>query len=77
MSSGRPTTMIRHMGGVSRIPEPVRSRRALDRLAEHCELSVKRAAAIEERRNQVRARLEHELGPELARTLLAGLASVA
>jgi len=77
MSSGPPTTMFRHMGGASRIPDPTSSRRALDRLAEHCELSAKRAAAIEERRAQVRARLEHELGPEFARTLLAGLASAA
>ena len=65
------------MGGTSRTPDPARSRRALDRLAEHCELSAKEAAAIEERRAQVRARLEHELGPELAQTLLAGLASAA
>jgi hypothetical protein len=77
MSSGLPTTMFRHMGGGSRIPDPTSSRRALDRLAEHCELSAKRAAAIEERRAQVHARLEHELGPEFARTLLAGLASAA
>ncbi len=32
---------------------------------------------IEERRAQVRALLELELGPELARTLLTGLAPVA
>jgi hypothetical protein len=77
MSSGPPTTMFGHMGGSSPTPDPAHSRRALDRLAEHCELSAKRAAAIEERRAQVRARLEHELGPEFARTLLAGLASAA
>jgi hypothetical protein len=63
------------MGGASRTPDPARSRRALDRLAAHCELSAKREAAIEERRAQVRVRLEHALGPELARTLLTGLAS--
>ena len=65
------------MGGASRISHSARSRRALDRLAAHCELSAKREAAIEERRAQVRARLEHELGPELARTLLEGLGSPA
>jgi hypothetical protein len=69
--------MSRHMGGASGTPDPARSRRALDRLAEHCELSAREAAAIEERRAQVRARLEHELGPEFAQTLLAGLASAA
>jgi len=67
--------MFRDMGGDSRSSDPAHNRRALDRLAEHCELSVKRAAAIDERRAQVRARLEHELGPELTRTLLAGLAA--
>ena len=51
--------------------------RALDRLAEHCELTARRNALIEERRAAVRARLEHELGSELTRRLLAGLASAA
>jgi hypothetical protein len=51
--------------------------RALDRLAEHCELTARRHASIEERRPVVRARLERELGPELARTLLRGLAPAA
>jgi hypothetical protein len=69
--------MFRDMGGDSRHSDPAHGRRALDRLAEHCELGEKRAAAIDERRAQVRAQLEYELGPELARTLLAGLAPVA
>ena len=56
---------------------PARIERALDRLPAHCELSARRSAMIEERRAQVRALLEHELGPELARTLLTGLAPVA
>jgi hypothetical protein len=51
--------------------------RALDRLAEHCELTARRAAAIEERRVVVRAQLEHELGSELTRKLLIGLAPAA
>jgi hypothetical protein len=34
-------------------------------------------ARIEERRAQVRAQLELELGPELTRTLLAGLVAPA
>jgi len=55
-------------------PDPARIERALDRLAEHCELMSRRNARIEERRPAVRALLELELGPELARTLLAGLA---
>jgi hypothetical protein len=69
--------MFRSMGGDSRSSDPARSRRALDRLAEDCELSVKRAAEIDKRRARVRARLEHELGPELTRTLLAGLVPAA
>ncbi|HEY7692878.1 MAG TPA: hypothetical protein VH816_11110 [Gaiellaceae bacterium] len=51
--------------------------RALDRLAEHCELTARRAAVIEERRVVVRAQLEHELGSELTRKLLVGLAPAA
>jgi hypothetical protein len=50
-------------------PEPMDAAR-LDRLAEHCEAI---GPVIEERRPQVRAELERELGPELTRTLLAGL----
>jgi hypothetical protein len=59
-------------------PEPIdaaRIDRALDRLAEHCGAIGRMTAAIEERRPQVRAQLERELGPELARTLLAGLSA--
>ena len=77
MSSGRSATMLCKMVGAHPQSDPERSGRGFERLAEHCELSAKQAAAIEERRAQVRARLEHELGPELARTLLAGLASAA
>jgi hypothetical protein len=54
-----------------------RIERALDRLADHCELTARRHARIEERRVVVRQRLEQELGPELARTLLRGLAPAA
>jgi hypothetical protein len=57
-------------------PEPMdaaRLDRALDRLAEHCEAIGRMTTAIEERRPEVRAELERELGPELARTPLAGL----
>jgi hypothetical protein len=57
--------------------DPARLERALDRLADHCELTARRHARIEERRRVVRARLEHELGPELARMLLRGLAPAA
>jgi hypothetical protein len=59
-------------------PQPsdiARLERALDRLAAHCELAALRATKIEERRVTVRARLEQELGPELASVLLAGLAA--
>jgi hypothetical protein len=58
-------------------PDPARLDRALDRLAEHCELTARRQARIEERRVAVRVLLELELGPDLARTLLAGLAPAA
>ena len=53
--------------------DPARLQRALDRLSEHCDLAGRRMALIEERRAAVRARLEQELGPELAFTLLGGL----
>jgi hypothetical protein len=65
------------MRGVQPNGDPARLDRALDRLAEHCELTARRDAAIEERRAAVRARLEHELGSELTRRLLAGLAHAA
>ena len=77
MSSGAVGTMIDDMRGVPRNDDPARLDRALDRLAEHCELTAQRAAAIEERRAAVRARLEHELGSDLTRMLLAGLAHAA
>jgi hypothetical protein len=51
--------------------------RALDRLAEHCEVIGRMTLRIEERRGQVRAQLERELGPDVTRTLLAGLVAPA
>jgi hypothetical protein len=57
--------------------DPARLDRALDRLAEHCEAISRMNLRIEERRCQVRARLERELGPELARTLLSSLVAPA
>ena len=65
------------MRGVPQNDDPARLERALDRLAEHCELRARRSAALEEHRAAVRARLEHELGSELTRMLLAGLAHAA
>ena len=65
------------MRGVPQNDDPARLERALDRLAEHCELTARRSAAIEEHRAAVRARLERELGAELTRMLLAGLAHAA
>jgi hypothetical protein len=59
------------------LTNPARLERALDRLADHCELTERRNARIEERRQVVLERLEHELGPELVRVLLRGLASAA
>ncbi len=55
--------------------DPARFDRALDRLAEHCDVVFRLTAHIEERRPVVRARLEQELGPELTRVLLRGLAA--
>jgi hypothetical protein len=77
MSSGAARTIIQDMRGVPQNDDPARLERALDRLAEHCELSARRSAALEEHRAAVRARLEHELGSELTRMLLAGLAHAA
>jgi hypothetical protein len=57
--------------------DPARLDRALDRLYEHCELIAQMTAHIEDRRPAVRAQLERELGPELTRLLLTGLASAA
>ena len=41
----------------------------------HCELAVRRAEVIEQKRVSVRTRLEQELGPELTHVLLTGLAA--
>jgi hypothetical protein len=57
--------------------DSARMERALDRLAEHCELTARRQSRIEVRRIAVVARLERDLGPELVRTLLRGLAPAA
>ena len=65
------------MRGVPSNDDAARLDRALDRLAEACELTARRGEAIEERRVAVRARLEHELGSELTRKLLSGLAHAA
>ncbi len=65
------------MNAASQPSDAARLDRALDRLAEHCELYSRRNAAIEERRATVRERLDRELGPELASILLAGLSQVA
>jgi hypothetical protein len=69
--------MTGDMRGVPRNGDAARLDRALDRLAEACELTARRSEAIEERRAAVRARLEHELGSELTRKLLSGLAHAA
>ncbi len=55
--------------------DAARRERALDRLAAHCELAARRSSVIEAKRASVRAKLEQELGPELTRVLLAGLAA--
>jgi hypothetical protein len=55
--------------------DPARVERALDRLAAHCEVAGRMTRHIEERRGQVRAQLEQELGPELTQKLLAGLST--
>ncbi len=55
--------------------DPARLDRALDRLFEHCELFERRTLVIEDRRVAVRAQLERELGSELTRLLLSGLAT--
>ena len=57
--------------------DPAGMERALDRLAEHCELTTKRQSRIEERRVAVLARLELELGPDIARPLLLSPSPVA
>ena len=77
MSSGAAGTMIDDMRGVPRNDEPARLDRAHHHLAEPCVMTARRTAAVEERRAAVRARLEHELGSELTRMLIAGLAHAA
>jgi hypothetical protein len=62
------------MSAVPRPSRSVRAERALDRLQGHYEL-VGRLTVVEEHRAAVRARLEQALGPELTKTLLAGLVS--
>ena len=74
MLSGPGATMSTDMAAPQ---DPAGMERALDRLAEHCELTTKRQSRIEERRVAVLARLELELGPDHARTLLRGLAPAA
>jgi len=54
--------------------DPARLDRALDRIAEHCEVVARLTARVEERRPVVRKQLEQELGLELTNKLLAGLA---
>ena len=55
--------------------DAARLERALDRLLAHCEVAGRRAELIEQKRVSVRTRLEQELGPELTRVLLSGLAA--
>jgi hypothetical protein len=62
------------MSAVPQHVDAARLDRALDRLAAHCELAAWRAGLIEQKRVVVRTRLEEELGPELTRMLLTGLA---
>jgi hypothetical protein len=66
---------FREMSAAPQPIDPERLDRALDRLSEHCELVGRRNSVIEERRVAVRAQLEHELGSELTRLLLSGLAT--
>ena len=57
-------------------PQPhdaARLDRALDRLAEHCEVVARMTARVEDRRPFVRERLEEQLGVELTERLLVGL----
>jgi hypothetical protein len=66
---------------MSALPPPhtdsARLERALDRLAAHCELAALRSEQFEQRRVSVQARLEQELGAELASRLLTGLTPAA
>jgi hypothetical protein len=53
--------------------DAARMERALDRLADHCEVVARLTAHVDERRLVVRERLEQELGAELTQRLLTGL----
>jgi hypothetical protein len=53
--------------------DAARMERALDRLADHCEVVARLTAHVDERRLVVRERLEQELGAELTQRLLSGL----
>jgi hypothetical protein len=75
MSSGRSWTMSKNVYAMPEPVDPARVDRALDRLAEHCDVVARLTAHLEERRPVVRERLEQELGPELTRVLLRGLAA--
>jgi hypothetical protein len=75
MSSGALRTMSKVMSVAPEHLDPARLDRALDRLAAHCEVVGRMTRHVEERRPQVRAQLERELGPELTRKLLAGLSA--
>jgi len=63
------------MSVVPQHTDAARLDRALDRLLAHCELAARRSELIEQKRVSVRTRLEQELGPDLARVLLSGLAA--
>jgi hypothetical protein len=63
------------MSAASQNTDAARLDRALDRLMAHCELAARRAELIGQKRVSVRTRLEQELGPELTRLLLTGLAA--
>jgi hypothetical protein len=54
-------------------PDAARLERALDRLADHCEVVSRLTAHVDERRLAVRERLEQELGAELTQRLITGL----
>jgi hypothetical protein len=53
--------------------DTARLERALDRLADHCEVVARMTAHVDDHRAVVRARLEQALGSELTERLLVGL----
>ena len=73
MLSGPSATISSDMSAGREPVDAARLERALARLQQDCEL-VGRITAVEEHRAAVRRRLELELGLELMRTLLSGLA---